>query len=100
MSRHHALPLLHDRFKFSKIENDIGTIEASDRSAHDLARAILEFLIDHLLLDLTDALHHRLIGGLGRDPAEVFRCHFHLNRFADLRGVLHALALQTGVPEA
>ena len=82
---HDPLALRHDRFKFSEIENHVGTIEASHRAAHDLARAILEFLVDHLLLDLADALHHRLLGSLGGDPPEIFRGHFHFDRFPNGR---------------
>ena len=82
---HDALALRHDRFEFSEVENHIGAIEAPDRAAHDLARAILEFLVNHFLLDLADALHHRLLRGLGGDAAEIFRRHFHFDGLADLR---------------
>src|SRR5437870_2214345 len=81
---HHAFALWHDRFKFSEIENHIGTVEAPDRAADDLAGAILEFLVNHLLLDLTDALHHRLFGSLRGDAAEITRGHFHFDGVAHL----------------
>src|SRR4029077_13209168 len=64
---HHALSLRHDRLKFSEIENHVGTIEPADRAANDFARAVLELFVNHFLLDLANALHHRLLGGLGRD---------------------------------
>ena len=81
---HDSLALRHDGFKFPKIENDIGAIEAPDRAADDFARAILELLVDHLLLDLADALHHRLLRGLRGDASEIFRRHFDFDSFADV----------------
>src|SRR5207302_1745121 len=53
---HNAFPLRHDRFEFSEIENHIRTIEAAHGAAHDFARAVLELLVNHFLLDLPDAL--------------------------------------------
>ena len=83
--RGHALFVRHERLVLAQVQNHIRAIEAPDRAAHDLARAILEFLVDHFLLDLADALHHRLLSGLGSDAAEVFRCYLHFDSFTNLR---------------
>ena len=82
---HDAFALRHDRFEFSEIENHIRAIETPDRSADDLARAILELLINHFFLDLADALHHRLLRGLGGDASKILRRHFHFHFVADRR---------------
>src|SRR5205823_11619446 len=37
----HPLPLRHDGFKFSKIQNDIGTVETPHSSTDNLARTVL-----------------------------------------------------------
>src|ERR1700731_294562 len=68
-----AFALRHDRFKFSKIENYVRTIEPADRAANDFTRAILELFVNHFLLDLANALHHRLLGGLSGDATKIFR---------------------------
>src|SRR2546423_7776631 len=73
-----ALALRHNGFKFSKIKNDVRTIEAADRPADDFAGPVLELFVNHFLLDLADALHHRLLGRLGRDPSEVLGGDFDL----------------------
>ena len=80
---HDAFALRHHRFKFSKVENYIGAIEPAHRAADNLARTILEFLVDHFLLDLTNALHHRLLGGLRGDASEILWCDFNFDRVAD-----------------
>ena len=79
----HPFPLRHDRFELAEIEDHIGTVETPHGAADDLARAILELLVNHFLLDLADALHHRLLRGLGRDAPEVFRRHFDFHFTAD-----------------
>ena len=60
-------------------------IEAAHRAADDFARAILELLVNHFLLDLANALHHRLLGGLRGDAAEIPRRHFHFHCVARFR---------------
>src|SRR5205823_5393706 len=82
---YHSLALRHDGLKFSKIENDIGTIETPHRSTDDFARAIFEFLVDHFFLGLANPLHHRLFCRLRRDASKILRCHFHFDGVADLR---------------
>src|SRR5262249_55738356 len=81
---HHALALRHYRFKFPKIENHVRAIKSPDSAADDFARAILEFFVNHFLLNLPDALHHRLLGSLRGDAAKISRRHFHLDRVANL----------------
>src|SRR5207302_8119455 len=80
---HHALALRHDRFEFSEIENYIRAIETAHRSANDFARAVLELFINHFLLDLANALHHRLLGRLRGDAPEIFWRHFYFHNVAD-----------------
>src|SRR5207244_7227810 len=79
----HSFTLRHDRLKFSKIENHIRTIEPAHSAADDLARAIFELLINHFLLDLANALHHRLLGSLRSDAAEIFWRDFYVDRLAN-----------------
>src|SRR5690606_28121802 len=58
-------------FKLAQINDEIGSFKPADHAVDDLARAILEFLVDHLLFRLADALHHCLLGGLRGDSSEV-----------------------------
>src|SRR5262249_45494298 len=80
-----SLALGHHGFEFPKIENDIGTVEASHGSAHDFTRAILEFLVNHFLLGLADSLHHGLLCGLRRDAPEILRRDLDFYGIADVR---------------
>ena len=82
---HHPFALRHDCFEFAQIENHIGAIEAADCSTDNLARAVLELLINHFLLDLANALHHRLFRCLRGDPSEILRRDFHLDFTANGR---------------
>jgi len=82
---HHAFALRHDRLKFSEIENHVRTIKAAHSAADDLAGSVLELFINHFLLDLPNALHHRLFGSLRGDASKISRSHFHLDRVADFR---------------
>ena len=75
----HALPLRHDCFEFSKVENHIRPVEASHCAAHDFAGPILELFVNHFLLDLTNPLYHRLLGRLRGDPTKISRRHFHFD---------------------
>src|SRR5216110_2641165 len=74
-----ALPLRHDCFEFSKVENHIRPVEASHCAAHDFAGPILELFVNHFLLDLTNPLYHRLLGRLRGDPTKISRRHFHFD---------------------
>src|SRR4029077_21210484 len=87
---HDAFTLRHNRLELSKIENHVRTIESANRAADDLARAVLELLVDHLFLDLANALHHRLLGSLSGDAAEVSRGDLNLNRLTELNIGLQA----------
>ena len=49
-----------------------------------ISPAILEFLVNHFLLDLADALHHRLLRRLRGDASKILRRHFHLDRVANV----------------
>ena len=61
----------HDGLEFAEVDDDIRALEPADGAVDDLAGAVLELVINHLLLHLADALHHRLLGGLGGDAAEI-----------------------------
>ena len=74
----------HQPFEFSEVDDDVGFFEPADDPADDLAGAVLEFIVDHLLLGLAQALHHRLLGRLGRDPPEVARSDINLDLVARL----------------
>src|SRR2546423_1869900 len=91
-----TLALRHDRLEFSEIENHVGPIEPAYGPADDLAGAVLELLINHFLLDLPNALHHRLLRRLGRNPAKVLRRYFNFHLATD-RGVrIDPLRLRNG----
>ena len=81
----HAFALGHDGFKFPKVENDIGAIETTHRSADDFASTIFELLVNHFLFDLANSLHHRLLRSLCSNATKISRCHFHLDRVTDTR---------------
>ena len=71
-------------FKFSKIENDIGTIEPSHRATDDFAGAIFEFLVNHFLFSLANPLHHGLLCRLRRDAPKFLRSDFYFHGVTDV----------------
>ena len=73
----------HDGVEFAQVHDDIAALEPADGAADDLARAILEFVVHHLLLRRADALEHGLFGGLRGDAPEVARRHL------DFHGIAH-----------
>ena len=73
----------HDGLKTSEIDNHIGTLEAPNGAANNFPGTILELVIDHFLLGLADALHHRLFGGLRGNTPEVFWGYLHVDHVAD-----------------
>src|SRR5262249_17492320 len=73
-----SLALRHDGFEFSKVENDVGTVEPTNGATDNLTRAVLKLFVDHLLLRLADPLHHGLLCGLRRDASEIFWRNFDL----------------------
>ena len=80
----HPLPRRHHALELAEVDHHIAALEAADRARHDVAGAVLELLVDHLLLGLAQALHHRLLGRLRRDPPEILRRHVELHRVAGL----------------
>src|SRR5262249_1605029 len=80
-----SLALRHNRFKFSEIQNNVGTIEASHGAADNFAGAVLKLLVNHLLFGLPNPLHHRLLGGLCGDASEIFWRDFDFDSLPDLR---------------
>ena len=63
----------HCSLEFSEINDDVRFLETPHGSTHNFPGAIFELLIDHVLLDLADALVDGLPGGLGGDTAEIPR---------------------------
>jgi hypothetical protein len=66
-----AFLVRHDAFEFAEVDHDVVAFEAADGAGHDVAGAVLEFLVDHFLFRLAEALHHRLFGSLDGDASEV-----------------------------
>ena len=87
----HALAVRHERLEFSEIDDHIRAVKAPHRAADNLARAILELVINHLLFRLADALHHRLLRGLRGDAPKVLRRDRHLDFLAELDVALEHL---------
>jgi hypothetical protein len=79
---HHAFAGGHDAFKFAEVDDHIGFFKTADGARDDLAGPVLELLINHLPLDLAEALVDRLAGGLGGDAAEIAWCHLDFHLFA------------------
>ena len=79
-----ALAVGHDAFKFAEVNHHIITLEAADGARNDVTGAVLEFLVDHLLLGLTQTLHHGLLGCLYGDAAEVLGSDVEFDGFVDL----------------
>ena len=79
-----ALAVGHDAFELAEVDHDVGALEPAHGAADDVAGAVLELLEDHLLLRLADALHDRLLGGLGGDAAEVVGGDLHFQKVAEL----------------
>ena len=71
----HSLPRRHAGFELSEVDHDIVLFKAPYRSTHDVAGAILELVIDHLLLGLAQPLHHGLLGSLHRNTPEILGRH-------------------------
>ena len=94
--RLHALAGGHDGLEFAEVHDDVRALEPADGAIDDLAGAVLELVVDHLLLDLADALHHGLLGGLGGDAAEIARGDLHVNELTDLGVGLELLGLGLG----
>ena len=67
------LTLPHDALELAQVDKDVATLEPSYGSADDIPGTILELVVDHFLLRLAQALHHRLLRGLGGNPPEVCR---------------------------
>src|SRR5262249_19054564 len=79
-----SLTLRHHGFKFTEVENDIGTVEPSDGAANDFAGTIFKFLVNHLFLGLANPLHHRLLCGLRRDAPAILWRDFDFSGLADV----------------
>ncbi len=87
----HTLATGHDAFDLAEVDDDVAPFEPAHGPGQDVARAALELLENHVLLDLPDALQHRLLGGLCGDTAKILGGDFDLNGFAKL-GIWQAAA--------
>ena len=81
----HPLLVRHDALELAEIDHHVVALEAAHRSGNDVARTVLELLVDHFLLRLAEALHHRLLCSLDGDAAEILRGNIELKCSADLR---------------
>src|SRR5579859_753708 len=80
----HTLAAGHDAFDLAEIDDDIAALEAADGAGEYVARAALELLEHHILLDLADALQHRLFCRLCGDAAEILRGNLDFDAFPKL----------------
>ena len=63
----------HDAFAAAEIDDHVAIFDALDRAMHDLADAVLVFVIHALALGIAHLLHDHLLGVLRRDAAEFDR---------------------------
>jgi hypothetical protein len=96
----HAQRLAGDRlvaadhaFGALQVDGDVAVVDPLDHTRHDLADAVLEFLVLPLALALAHALGDHLLGGLGGDAAEIDRRQLVGQEVADLRFGIAALRL-------
>src|SRR5690606_21830666 len=66
------------------IDDDVRLLKSANSPADDLACSVLELLINHVLLNLADALIDGLAGSLGGDATEILRRHLDLEFLAGL----------------
>ena len=58
------------RFGFTEIDKDIVALLAAHGAGHDVTDHVFEVVVNAVLLELTQLLHHGLTSGLGCDTAE------------------------------
>ena len=61
------------RFAAAQIDDHVAVFDALDRAMHDLADAVLVFVILALALGIAHLLHDHLLGVLRGDAAEIDR---------------------------
>src|SRR5690606_34978328 len=76
--RRDALALMHHALELADVNIDVAALEPSHGAADDVSGAILELVVDHLLLSLAKALHHRLLCRLCGDTPEIRGSDVHL----------------------
>ena len=59
-----------DRVSAAEVDNDVAFLEASHDAVDELGLAVLEVVVDHLALRLSDALDNDLLGSLGGDSSK------------------------------
>jgi hypothetical protein len=62
-----------DGLATAEIDDHVAVFDAFDRPVHDIADAILVFLVLAIALGVAHLLHDHLLGRLGRDAAEIER---------------------------
>jgi hypothetical protein len=60
-----------DRLAAAEIDDHVAVFDALDRAVHDLADAVLVFLVLAVALGVAHLLHDHLLGRLRRDAAEI-----------------------------
>ena len=78
-----ALTVRHDSFEFAEINHHVVALEAADGSGNNVAGTVFKFLINHFLLRLAKALHHRLLGSLDSNTTEIFGGDVEFQHSAD-----------------
>ena len=91
-----ALARRHDPLELAEIQDNITTVKTTHGATNDLACTILELLVDHLLLNLSDTLRNCLTGRLGGDTSKVTRGHLDLDLFADCDLIIDQAGLGQG----
>src|SRR5216683_1428870 len=74
-----------------EIDDDIAEFDALDEAVDDFADPVFEFLVLALALGIAHLLHDYLLGGLRRDPAEIYGRQRVGDEIADLRFGIKAL---------
>ena len=83
----------HDGLGFAQIDIEIIALAAAHGAGDDIADLVLEIVVDAVLLELPEALHHGLAGSLRRDAAQRGGIDFLFQHFTDQRAGLHGLRL-------
>ena len=83
----------HDGLGLADVDVDVVALPAADRPGDDVADLVLEVVVDAVLLELPEPLHHGLAGRLGRDAAQRRGVDLLLDELADHGAGLHGLRL-------
>jgi hypothetical protein len=71
------------RFGFAEIDIDVAAFLAADGAGHNVTDHVLKVVVNTVLLELAQALHHGLTSRLRGDAAERRRIEFFLNHLSE-----------------